>query len=289
MSDSAHCDDLKLQVSRLLLVRNRSITASNMAILLKKFRKPPTSQLLKLPGEIRNQIYQLCIQDALTENTNSNEKPHLDLAVLPRWDGPGKEKLEGIGPLPVLFVNRQTYKEVHWLLCAMIKNVSIGGYLLQYAGEDASARWEHAYNLLRKWPALNALVKEVTVTLPYVKEDLFKGQWTRNLGLNYPGATTKSNPWLMLPGLVKFLRTFDVLSTLKIVLVAQKADHLDFEELLPLYDVCGNGTRLEVVAPQSGLRSAFGQTRAASSPYEAMWLADWGLCLIKNGRIAASW
>jgi hypothetical protein len=220
-----------------------------MARVSKTFQKPINQFLVKLPGEIRNKIYELCILSALKETNKSRPifNSHttivpagplsgLQYVALPRWSGPGLLRLEGIGALPCLFTNKQIYREISSLLHSMVQNVSIGGYVLQCPGEDPSVRWECAYSLMRNRADILQFVKRVTVMLPCIREGVFRGRWSE-FSLKDPGTRVESEPWLMLPGLTAFLRTFKSLQTLKIVMTADKSNPPDFEQLLPLYDV----------------------------------------------------
>jgi hypothetical protein len=223
-----------------------------MARTIKRFRKQEF--LLNLPGEIRNQIYRQCILEALKKPKSSRSasspgspitEPTLKVSVLPRWTGPGHFRLEGIGKLPILFVNKQMHKEIHSLVYSMIGSLSIGGYILQFPSEDPSGRWERAYTLIRQRPDLQAFVKQVTVTLPTVRDDLFRFQWEQELGHKYPGNTVTSTPWSIIPGVIKFLRTFKSLSHLKVIATVDGPEVQYIEALEPFYDVCPLGTSIE--------------------------------------------
>jgi hypothetical protein len=248
--------------------------------------------LVTLPGELRNHIYTHCILSSLKtpktyslqftsipDNVPADPRSALKITAFPRWSGPGRLRLEGIGALPILFVNKQVHKEVLSLLYSMIQNVSIGGYVLQYPGEDPGPRWECAYTLLKGRPDLLQFVPQVTVMLPYVREGVFRGQWS-DLYMKDPGIRVQSRPWQMVPGLVTFLQTFKSLTTLKVIITADGNEPPDFEELLGLYDICGHGTAIEVVAQHSVASWA-----ARASPWASTWTNAWAEVLIKNGRI----
>lgn len=270
-----------------------------MAHFPKKVTKSP-SPFLTLPGEIRNHIYELCILQALkapcvpnlpyspwrtstsVQSQTSSQATTLSvlkITALPRWSGPGLLRLEGIGSLPFLFASKQTLKEISTLLYSLIPNISIGGYILQYPGEDPSSRWEHAYALLRAKPDLLPFVKSVTVMLPYIREGVFRGRWSE-LNLKDPEIQVESKPWAMLPGLVQFLGELKALEKVKLVMTADGIESPDFKQLLGVYNICGHGTAIEVVAPHSTA-----SWTTMESPWASRWMEAWAECLIEHGKI----
>lgn len=117
--------------------------------------------LEKLPGELRNYIFEFCIRDAftsaqskkgITQSQPSLERSPLSISVLPRWSGSGQLRVTGVGPLPILFLNKKLHGEVSSLVYSTVNEVSIGGYILQYPQEDPTTRWRIAYDLLEKVP-----------------------------------------------------------------------------------------------------------------------------------------
>jgi len=127
----------------------------------------------------------------------------------------------------------------------MVDDLSIGGYILQFPGEDPSGRWERAYTLIRQRPDLQAFVKQVTVTLPTVRDGLFRFHWEQELGHKYPETAVTSTPLSIIPGIVKFLRTFKSLSRLRVVATVDGPVAQYLEALGPFYDVCPLGTSIE--------------------------------------------
>ena len=250
---------------------------------LRRLPKASTYSLDHLPGEIRNQIFDLCIIDAVkaskvNEIVQGGEET-LTISVLPRWQGPGRLRMNGIGPLPLLFVNKRTHNELSSLVYAMVSQVSIGGYIIQYRDEDPNVRWNVAHSLIQQRPNILAYVKNVKVSLPYVRNDLFDGYWG-SLGVTSPrDVPTKCDPWSIVPGLEQFLRKFRTLETLTIVITADRSATPDFEKLLLLYDLCGGKTVVEMVMmyPHN------------SAPRVSTWLSSWENawieCLIRNGRV----
>ena len=250
---------------------------------LRRLPKASTYSLDHLPGEIRNQIFDLCIVDAVkaskVNETLQGGEETLTISVLPRWQGPGRLRMNGIGPLPLLFVNKRTHNELSSLVYAMVSQVSIGGYIIQYRDEDPNVRWNVAHSLIQQRPNILAYVKNVKVSLPYVRNDLFDGYWG-SLGVTSPrDVPTKCDPWSIVPGLEQFLRKFRTLETLTIVITADRSATPDFEKLLLLYDLCGGKTVVEMVMmyPHN------------SAPRVSTWLSSWENawieCLIRNGRV----
>jgi len=142
-----------------------------------KPNRPILVRLETLPGEIRNHIFEICIYNAIKTPKEVRGWPHrspkpssFTLSVFPRWSGPGVMHTNGIGPLPLLFVNKQIYKEVSSLVYSMLDSVSIGGYLIQRPDEDPNIRWSVAYSILKKQPSLLKYTKKVTIHMPTVSQ-----------------------------------------------------------------------------------------------------------------------
>ena len=96
-----------------------------------------SSIFLRLPGEIRNQIFDLCILMALAspKAAASRSRPRekgFTVTVYPRWHGPGSISMDGIGSIPLLFVCKQIYKDLSSLICSMVDKICIGGYILRH-------------------------------------------------------------------------------------------------------------------------------------------------------------
>jgi hypothetical protein len=254
--------------------------------------KPASTLLEVLPGEIRNQIFELCISDALgrakapaqriifgtTRFSNAPQKG-FKISVLPQWCGVGSIRTEGIGSLPLLFVNKQTYNEVSSLVYSKVEEVSIGPYGLQYNDEDPNVRWAYAYALLKKRPHLQRLTKNVKIYLPWLRHDLLRNYWA-SLGHKWQASTRQSHACTVVPGLATFLKTFQSLSSLKIILVAEVREPPNMEPLLSLYDLCGNRTTIDIVEPYFQ-----GDTLRIATPELSHWVAAWNDCLVKNGRV----
>jgi hypothetical protein len=247
-------------------------------------RQSPKATFLQiLPGEIRNEIFELCIGNALNNaktprfQTEAGKKG-FTITALPQWNGPGCMRTEGIGPLPLLFVNRQIHKELSSLVYSKVEEISIGGYFLQFRNEDPSPRWDVAYSLLKQHPDLQKFTKNVKIILPHTRDDLLRYHW-ESLGYKYQRNSGRCQDWTILPGLEEFLCTFESLSTLKLVITSELREPPQFEQLLSLYDLCGDGTTVEILDPR------FGDGRAIfGSPWAGRWTHSWNECLSKHGR-----
>lgn len=144
--------------------------------------------LQSFPGEIRNQIFQYCIQDAIesaktrrtdhlrlqamTYQSSTSKVPSFNVSVFPRWHGPGVMCTNGIGPLPLLFANKQIYGEVSSLVFSQVDSVSIGGYMVQRQDEDPNIRWAVGYSLLNRRPSL-LFSKKFKIRLPRVSYSIY--------------------------------------------------------------------------------------------------------------------
>jgi hypothetical protein len=243
--------------------------------------------LERLPGEIRNLIFELCILRALVSPKTPASQPKpgengFSMTVCPRWHGPVSIRMKGIGSIPLLFVCKQIYEELSGLIYSAVDKICIGGYILQHRAEDPSLRWKYAYSLLKKLPNLQNFTRDVKVRLPCMRDDLLRGHWTA-LGLKYPETSRihsgKYDPWVVLPDLEAFLSTFTSLSILEIVVTVDKGEPPDFQRLLPLYDLCGKGTSIEFSEPQMPSRFV------DRSTWTSCWTIAWNECLLTNGRI----
>lgn len=141
-------------------------------------RHPSFNLLESFPGEIRNQIFEICIQDAIEsekarQTSSSRAKvPSFKVSVFPRWHGPGVMRTNGIGPLPLLFANKQIYGELSSLAFSRLDIVSIGGYQVQRQDEDPNIRWAVGYSLLNRQPSILKFSKKVKIELPRVSYDI---------------------------------------------------------------------------------------------------------------------
>lgn len=181
-----------------------------------------------LPGEIRNHVYDICIRDAMSRAKRRSQKnifgttrfspPNSEgftVTVLPQWNGNGSLRFEGIGSLPLLFVNKQIFDEVSSLLHSKVEEVTIGPYGIQYSNEDANIRWAYAYALLRRHPYLLKHTKNISVYLPWLRRDQMKKYWSA-LGYRWTKPDNRCYAWGVIPELAVFLKSFESLSTLKV-------------------------------------------------------------------------
>lgn len=233
--------------------------------------------LLNLPGEIRNQIYELCTQHSLDSLEGlipraAYRKWGLMVYVVPRWQGAARLTVEGMGSIRLLFVCKQIYEELSSFLISKTGRLCLGGYILQNLYENPTVRWQLIYDILAKRPAIQKFAKHVLVRLPSTHPELYQGYW-RSIGYPRPPSTGKSTPWAVVPSLVDCLHSFPSLSRLEIEIVAQSKEVPDLRILLPLLDICD---QTSFHFRPKGLRQEF--------YWEEDWRKAWGECLSEDGR-----
>lgn len=256
--------------------------SGKMAVYRRNAPKLSPFHFMALPGEIRNKIFDYYIMGALKSSKSqprsssaiSPKSRHVAAAIFPRWNGPVLMRVEGLAALPLLFANKQVYSELSFLVFSKLDRVSIGGYPLQYPDENPDIRWKLAYSHLEKQPGLLKFTRNVTVSMPCMREDLHRIYWA-SLKLKAPKISIQQhNTWAVVPGLRAFLSTFENLSELKIVVTTEDRPAPDFEGLLPMYDICGKNTTIDFVAPLGIWTS-----------WVSVWSFAWEECLRKTGRI----
>jgi len=171
--------------------------------------------------------------------------------------------------LPLLFTNKQIYNEISTLIYSRIDNITIGGYIMQYPAEDLTSLWDNLYTALEILPGLLKYTKTVTVKLPSVREDLFSGHFM-SLGLirlqPRALASSQSRVWGVIPSLLSFLRKFERLETLKILMTVEGRLPPDLELLLGFYDV-GSGKVPEIYFEGEGRQK---------------WVDKWNECITRK-------
>lgn len=224
-------------------------------------RKPRFLELL--PGEIRNQIYDFYIQDALNSAKAKARrkreaqsrgiwrsgyydppppKPReFEVSVLPRWHGPSVLRLEGFPPLPLLFVNKLIYNELSGLIYSRVDKVTIGGLILQYRSEDPNVRWRSAYALLKKKPDVLKFAKNITIKLPSTHDDILNPPWIPIGGASQrrPSRPAQDDGtcFKVIPGLEEFLHNFESLTKLEIIIQVHPREPPDFTPLFRLFNI----------------------------------------------------
>jgi hypothetical protein len=246
----------------------------------RKFSYEPSS-IERLPGEIRNQIFELCLQSVLRL---SSKLRATELSILPRWHGPVRARMTGIGPMGLLFVNKCIYEELSSIIYSQIDTLRIGGYILQHP-EDQLLQWELLYPALMS-PYTVRYMKNVKVKLPSTRDDI----QSRNdslRGFSITGFNGARSPprceatLSVVPGLVKCLEKFESLVDLEITITVEMLSPPNFDPLLPLYDLCGKYTTVVFLDPAENNQGNF------ISPWW-QWTEGWDIawkdCLIRNGR-----
>jgi hypothetical protein len=234
-----------------------------------------------IPGEIRNQIFSLCISHAL-----DHQKPPplwqplpaakangLMVAVHSSRSGRGYLKLQGIRPLPLLVVNKQIYNEVSSLVYALVDSVSIGSNISQYLDEDPNERWKFAYSLVEKRSDIQKLARSVNIVLPRTPDAVLRTIYDSLRKIPLKQQTPRnSNAMAIIPGLQNFLGKFESLTSLTIVFIADKIEIPNFEYLIPLYKAYG-----ERMTVQFEGRS--GEYDFRRLMFIDIWKAAWDKCL----------
>jgi len=235
-------------------------------------KPPPAIEILKMgpsyierfPGEIRNHIYECCIDMALQPaNVKCRQTRHrgrqsywrrikpvpgskeeskelqFDMKVVSRWNRRSVIRTRGLGSLPLLFASRKIYAEISSLIYARARDLCVGGYILEHPGEDPSGRWKESYSLLQKQPGLLKFTRSILIQLPSIREDLDVGL-RRSLGLipRLPKSGSSNDitrVWASLaPELSEFLLRFEALSTIRIIIQVENQAPPKFETLFQL-------------------------------------------------------
>jgi hypothetical protein len=237
---------------------------------------------LALPGEIRNQIYNLLIFSSLNtpKSTLKKARPSdlpastkFSITALPRWNGSPQIRLEGVGCLQILFISKQIHREVSSLLYSRADNLTLGGYMLQYRDEDPSRRWKATYDMLERRLGLLSTVRNVTIRMPSASEELLKGYW-RSLGI-LTAPREKAIPINLgagIPGMIVFLRKFESLLKIRLVVTVEDREPPDFESMLEFWGIYGRRLGVEFVVPDWGRRTDWHRLQT--------WNDAWQVCLM---------
>ncbi|CZR63326.1 uncharacterized protein PAC_13223 [Phialocephala subalpina] len=247
----------------------------------------PSPLIDVLPGEIRNQIIELCIKGALSNRTLpslSSGSSGITISVLPKWSGPCCLKMNGIGALPLLFVNKQLYKEVQSFVDSMVDEVSIGGYILQYPNEDPNLRWALAYSLLDKRPNILSFVKNIKINLPRGIDERCQHNWAL-MGLSTRKNSGECKSWLVLPDLERYLQKFSACEKPVIVVAVEEKAPPDFNKLLSLYIARQGRLTIEFVTPRSP-NTAWVRNTPRGLPWYFKWEVAWIECLSRKATSA---
>lgn len=113
------------------------------------------------------------------------------------------------------------------------------------------------------------------LTTLQLREDLKRGLWI-SLSLEAPKRQAATcNPWAVVPGLTNFLRSFEQLEAVEIVVTVEPKEAPDFEGLLPLYDLHVKQVAVEFasfIAPGISILPV------------SLWKLAWEQCLQRSGR-----
>jgi hypothetical protein len=207
-------------------------------------RSSPPPTLTTLPGELRSAVFTLCIDHAL-----SHPRPLAPLPLTATISSPslntGHLKLSNIGPLPLLFTNKQIFTEVYSLIYARVEHVSLGPGISQYLDDDPEERWKFAYSLVDQQPYVQKMAKTIEITLPRTPHFSYLKTYASLIKQPAP-QPVKNNALAVLPGLQNFLGKFDALENVTITLVAELKDQPPrYEEFMGLWGLFGEKLKLE--------------------------------------------
>jgi len=220
----------------------------------------PPSYLTTLPGELRNQIFTLCINRALNHHLfhplKTASSPFTTSVYSPTAKT-GHLKFSNIEPLPLLFTNKQIFAEVSSLLYSRVEHVSIDEQVAVWLDDDASSRWEFAYSLLEGRAHVMKVAKSVEIALPRTPRPFLLAAYASMTRAPLPKNTAlESSALAVLPGLEAFLAQFERLERVKIVLLAESKDQIPvYEEFKGLWELFGERlkvefkTRMEIAPP----------------------------------------
>lgn len=249
---------------------------------LNSFRRgtlPGHSLLIKLPGEVRNRIWNLCVNDALfCERCRRYHEFTYPIS--------SHMLITGISPFPLLFVNKQIYQELLGLVYSRLAPLKILGYnLKKYPGPDEFRQLKTT----PKWPrndVVQAHARSVKIFLTHGRrlnrEWRFNGSWYY-MTLNTPQHIAVYDPsWSVFPYLLSYLKTFKSLKSLEFVvevyqpIVNKITEIKEWDRLSPFFML----ESLEVLQVRFATDLDF-HVQQLQDEYDSEWGAD--------NTIAQSW
>jgi hypothetical protein len=129
-----------------------------------------SSPLIRLPGDLRNRILEFCVNDA-TFCPRCLE--HYEIVA----DVSRNMQIRGIGPLPLLFTNKQIHDEVVSTVYSNLRPIAINGYFLIFHQSPISFLPSLSYPAI--WPHhphVQNFARSVSITMSYWK------MWGEGLG-----------------------------------------------------------------------------------------------------------
>ncbi|PMD29979.1 hypothetical protein L207DRAFT_520610 [Hyaloscypha variabilis F] len=205
----------------------------------------PTT-LTTLPGELRNEIFNLCITQALTHPQYRSTSPFTG-TVFSRHPNTGYLKLSHVvNPLPLVLVNRQTCIEVFSLLYARVERIELGDGVSVWLDDDAVERFNFAYQILERAGCVMKMVKSIEIVLPRTPCFQHVKTYAALMKMELKKGERKSSAVGILRGLDVFLRRFGRLESVKIVLTAELKDWPPaYEEFLGVWGVVGGNLTVD--------------------------------------------
>lgn len=248
------------------------------------FQAQPSSPLLRLPGELRNRILELCIKDATF-------CPRCRRFHEMRADVSRNMLIKGIGTFPLLFTSKQLHDELVSLVYSKLETISINGYFLMFQRSAAT--------YLPAWPYhqhVQDFARSVRVQISFWQfPGDGVGSWcylTRDhQSVNFREDPFESNSSVV-QRLASYLHSFSSLSELEIAIEGRwdptKEDQMHgLDQLLPLYDLHVQKTTVsfEMLGGFKSKRSPMPlQDDARFKKLTLDWMQAWKDCLAGNGR-----
>jgi hypothetical protein len=239
-----------------------------------------TMGFLQLPGELRIKIYRDCIIDAGYCRCNKFHDPILDTNRIPQ--------LTGIGPLPLLFVNKQIAHEITQMLYSSLKPLIIDGYFLKDTGTTTTlACWKLNLVELPQHYYLQSFLRKIDIVVGLEGAPArFVDGTTYNFRLPRPASNyviqSIPAPGPLTATLLTYLRSFNSLAKIQIIVDIPKkcrntpprCDKL--VALLPFYE-CREFREVQVI-----LRFELGQRfhDVPSRQVLSAWTNTWIECLM---------
>ncbi|KAE9371816.1 hypothetical protein N431DRAFT_28820 [Stipitochalara longipes BDJ] len=211
----------------------------------------PTT-LTTLPGELRNAIFNLCIDHAFT-NPKYRSVTCFTGTVVSRHSKTGYLKLSDIGPLPLILANRQTCAEVFSLLYARLERVEIGDGVSVWLDDDVVERFSFAYQILERAGCAMKVAKSIEIVLPRTPHFQLVKTYASLRKLKLKKGERKSNAAAILRGLDMFLRKFERLEKVRILVTADLKNWPPaYVEFLALWGIFGRALDVEFTMRMAG-------------------------------------
>jgi len=250
---------------------------------------PPSSQtsasigFLDLPGEVRNHIYEYVVIDATTSagrDQSSHYKPGDEFKpiahrfrVLVR---PGYMYYRGIGPVSLLFVNKQIYEELASVIYSNMGTIWLRVTRFEHRKNHLTYRC--TFESLNRWPNIQRYARKFKVTI-----NAQENMWRDQRGWRIVDYKNQSDyvrwEWgkpfeskTLIKDLADYMQKFSSLATLKVIMRTNDKPSA-LTDLVPLYDLLDGKTMFQ-----------FKTLRAGGSDNVA-WKEAWMAWLKQGGKV----